>query len=94
MPLSGLNVEAEWTPASGTAYTVEHWLENANDTGYTLTGTDNLSGTTLEETEAEENTYDGFTVQPYSQAVIAADGSTVVKIYYNRNEYSITFDSN
>ena len=67
MPLSGINVVAEWTPASGTEYKVEHWLENANDTGYTKESTDTLSGTTLDETEAEANTYEGFTVQPFSQ---------------------------
>ena len=67
MPAHDVTVIAEWTPASGTEYKVEHWLENANDTGYTKETTDTLSGTTLEQTEAEANTYEGFTVQPFSQ---------------------------
>ena len=38
-------------------------------------------------------TYEGFTVQPYDTTTkIAADGSTVVQIYYDRNYYLLNLD--
>ena len=36
----------------------------------------------------------GFTAGTVTQTTIAADGSTVVKIYYTRNSYTLTWDMN
>ena len=82
---------AQWTPSQNTAYKVEHYFENVENDDYTLGGTQTFYGTTETETEAVAGTYDGFTVQPFDQMTIAADGSTVVKIYYDRNEYTIYY---
>ena len=73
------------------AYKVEHYLEDINADTYTLADTDNMTGTTGALTAAEANTYAGFTVQTFAQETIAADGSTVVKIYYDRNSYTLTY---
>lgn len=46
--------------------------------------TDNLTGTTATQTAAESKTYVGFVVKDFEQETIAADGSTIVKIYYDK----------
>ena len=78
-------------------YTVQHMLQNAENDEYTL-DTGNIEkkmGTVGLMTAAKEKTtYDGFTARlPISQATINADGSTVVNVYYNRNMYRLTWDT-
>ena len=53
-----------------------------------------MYGTSDTQTLAESKEFDGFTLTwSVAQTNIAADGSTVVNIYYDRNEYTITFDT-
>lgn len=80
---------AQWTANTDTKYTVEHYLQKLNKTDeYDLKETENnLTGTTGELTNAQAKSYDGFTAQPFEQKEIAGDGTTVVKIYYTRNNY-------
>lgn len=49
-----------------------------------------LHGTPESLTNAVAKAYQGFTAQSFDQESINEDGSTVIKIYYNRNEVSIT----
>ena len=96
MPASDLTLYAKWTgiPAD---YTVEHYLQNLDDDEYTLQSgdTETKSGTTGEDTAAEaKTTYAGFTAKDFSQKKIAADGKTVVRIYYTRDRYKLSFDAN
>ena len=88
---SDITVYAQWAANTDTAYTVEHYLQNLAGDGYILEESESKAGTTGQPTAAAAKTYDGFTVKAFSQAVIAADGSTVVKIYYDRNEYTLTY---
>ena len=54
-----------------------------------------MYGTSDTQTIAEAKEFSGFTLSgSVVQKNIEADGSTVIDIYYSRNEYSITFDSN
>ena len=77
-------------------YTVQHMLQNAENDEYTL-DTGNIEkkmGTVGLMTAAEEKTtYDGFHALQISQARINADGSTVVNVYYDRNVYRLTWDT-
>ena len=91
MPGSDVVLVAQWTPHADTAYTVEHYQQNVADDEYTLADTDNKTGTTGEKTAAEAKSYTGFTVKEFTQTTINADGSTVVKIYYDRNTYTVTY---
>ena len=84
-------VYAKWTAANETNYTVIHWQENANDTGYSYKESETMTGTTSELTTATAKSYDGFTVQEIEQKTIAGDGSTIVNVYYKRNVYTINF---
>lgn len=79
---------------AGTAnYTVNHWQQNVADDGYTKVLGATLEGSIDAYTSAVENAYDGFTCVGVSQSIIAADGTTQVDIYYDRNYYLVTFDS-
>ena len=75
-------------------YKVEHWKENADNDGYTLDLRYISTGSVGEETNESETDYTGFTVIPFSQQIIKADGSTTVKIYYKRKIVNLTFDYN
>ena len=83
---------AQWVDGTGTAYKVEHWQQNADDDEYTLKDTENLVGTTAAQTAATAKTYDNFTAGTVTQTSIATDGSTVVKIYYTRNDVTLTLN--
>ena len=85
------NLEAHWTAAKNTKYTVIHWQENANDENYSFKESETKTGTTGEQTSARAKSYSGFTAQAVTQQTIAGDGSTIVNVYYKRNEYTITF---
>ena len=92
MPAENTTYTATWDPATNTAYTVEHYQETLAGT-YPTTATESESktGTTGQNTAAEAKAYTGFTAQSFSQATIAADGSTVVKIYYKRDLFTVIF---
>ncbi|MBQ3673637.1 MAG: endonuclease [Paludibacteraceae bacterium] len=80
---------------AGTAsYTVKHYQQNTDGSTYpaTPTETESKSGTTGGTTAATAKSYTGFTAQSFSQQTIAADGSTVVSIYYTRNTYTISYN--
>ena len=84
-----------YTANTNTAYTVEHYQENLDGT-YTIADTDNLTGTTGEAVNAQPKTYTGFTYDPkvegtVASGTIAADGSLVLKLYYTRNSYTVTY---
>ena len=74
-----------------TDYKVEHYKQNILDNGYTLAETDELEGTTDTLTLAVAKEYEGFTVQGFSQEKIKGDESTVIKIYYDRNVYTMNY---
>ena len=84
-------LEAHWIAATETGYTVIHWQENANDEEYSFKESEAKTGTTGKLTDAQAKSYEGFTVQAIKQQTIAGDGSTIVNVYYKRNEYTITF---
>ena len=81
-----------WMPGTNTPYTVEHYQENADDDGYSLIEVDNLTGMTDGLTAAEARFYEHFVQTSWNQEAIAADGSTVIRIYYVRETIDITLD--
>ncbi|NMN02706.1 cell wall/surface repeat protein [Bifidobacterium sp. DSM 109963] len=98
MPAKNLTLYAKWTANTDTEYTVEHYLQNVDDDDeYTLQSKDTETGhgTTDQDTDAKAKSYTGFTAPAeVAQSKIAGDGKTVVKIYYTRNKYDVTFDAN
>ena len=86
-----LTFTAKWTANTDTAYTVQHHYETLTD-GYDVE-TVPMTGTTGEQTMAVVKDKAGFTAGTVAQATIAANGSTVVNIYYTRNSYTLTVDA-
>ena len=84
---------AQWQANQNTQYTVIHWMENANDDGYSFKESEEKTGTTGAQTAAAARNYTGFTAQTIAQTAIAADGSTIVSVYYKRNVYDVKFYS-
>lgn len=72
-------------------YHVEHYQQNANNDGYTKVDADTEEDSKPfgAQTTAVAKSYAGFTAQPFSQQAVAEDGSTVVRINYNRIEYPV-----
>ena len=82
---------AKWTERTDVQYTVQHMIENADNDDYSLMETETKRGQTGALTRATAKMYDGFTAQAITQETINGDGSTMVKVYYKRNVYSVTF---
>lgn len=85
---------AKWTAGTETKYTVIHFWENANDTGYSFKESETKTGATGGTTNATAKSYPGFTAQTITQKDIKGDDSTIVSVYYKRNEYSVKFYTN
>ena len=96
MPAKAVTVSGTWTKSANTntPYKVEHWLEKVEG-GYELSeaDTENKTGTTGTNTAAEaKTTYTGFESKSFNQQPIAGDGTTVVKIYYDRKSYAVSYE--
>lgn len=76
-------------------FTIRHYWQNVEDDNYTLHETEKRE---LGKTESQVGTdlakdYTGFMARLYDTTTkIAADGSTVVEIYYDRNLYLMSFN--
>lgn len=82
---------------AGTAkYTVKHYYQNLEDgSQYTMdTQIVELTGDIDAYTQAVANNKKGFRCKGIPQTTIAADGTTVVDIYYDREYYTVVFDVN
>jgi len=91
---------AQWKVSDNTKYAVEYYWQDAVGDGYTLHETDggdrgNLTGTTGIMVHATVKDYPGMEHVTREESVesgtIAADGSLVLKVYYDRKTYSITY---
>ena len=98
MPAKNVKLVGEFTANSNTKYTVEHYVENLEGTGYTLreTETDKI-GVTGQKATAKAKTYAGFTYDPNvtgtkTEGTILGNGSLVLKLYYRRNSYKVTYE--
>ncbi|MCR5113189.1 MAG: DUF6273 domain-containing protein [Acholeplasmatales bacterium] len=92
MPGNDIVYTAKFSANTNTKYKVEHYLQNLDDDNYpeVPNDIDNLTGTTNTLTAAEVKTYEGFTSPEITQININGDESTVIKLYYTRNSYTVT----
>ena len=76
------------------SFTIVHYQQNVANDGYTEKERETETGLTKTEVGANRaKNYDGFTALLYDTTTkIAADGSTVVEIYYDRNYYLLTLN--
>ncbi len=85
---------AHWNAKGNTPYTVEYYQQNLADNDYTKVEEKSLSGQTDSTVEAEIVNYTGFTVnneKSTTSGMVAGDGGLVLKVYYDRNTYQITW---
>lgn len=81
-------------------YSIHHHLQNLLDDDYSvqfdlITTSKGLTGDIVAEgLQLTQNELPGFSALTYERLPIAADGSTVVEIRYNRNYYLVDFDMN
>jgi uncharacterized repeat protein (TIGR02543 family) len=90
---------ARWSPRDDTAYKIEHYQQGVDGDVYTLKDTEDLIGTTDANVIATAKEYTGFTVNEehpnwIASGNIAADGSLVLKLFYDRDTFTVNFESN
>ncbi len=94
MPLGGMTLTAVWTPSGDTPYTVRHYQQNVENDAYTLKESQPMTGTTGQPTKAAGKEYAGFaSAKSFTQATVGADGKTTVDLYYDRLQYTVSFDA-
>lgn len=91
-----VTISGSWTPRTDTPYTVEYYQQNIDDDDYTLADTEHCTGTTDTMAVLPEKTYPGFTMTPASVTAststnIDGDGTTLLKLCYNRNVNTVTY---
>ena len=94
MPNENVIIKGSFLSDSNTAYTVEHYWEDLNKNTYTLHETENLTGETDTDVTATPNSYAGFTYNSglsTPTGTIAGVGNLVLKLYYNRNSYTVSY---
>ncbi len=98
MPAGPVQLTGSFTANTDTRYTVEHWTEDLDGEGYTLRETEaNLTGVTDTTATAEAKSYEGFRFDEDNEnnvltGVITGDGKLVLKVYYARNSYEVSYD--
>mgnify|MGYP002625619147 CR=1 FL=1 len=85
---------AKWLESPNTKYTVEHYQQDTNLRSYSLIESETFEGKTNSMSNAKARDYSGFHPQDFPQSKIEADGSSIVKIYYERNKYTVHFNAN
>lgn len=73
-------------------YTVIHYLQNIDNDDYTEIERETKQGLTKSQVPEVAKSYEGFYSLIYERPAIAADGSTVIEIYYDRYYYLMLFD--
>ena len=71
---------------------VEHYQQNVDNDNYTLLTTEELSLVTGSTVGDVHKQYAGFYSLLYEHPTVAADGSTVVQVYYDRYYYLMKFE--
>ncbi len=94
-----ITLYAKWAANTNTAYKVEHYQQNIDRNAYNLESTENRTGTTDTTVTATAKDYTGFSENQNHQdrvasGIIKGDGSLILKLYYDINTYSVTFESN
>lgn len=88
-----ITIYVEYEPAE-VNFTVKHMQQEVDKENYEEVASETMTGLTGAQVgEGHAETYPGFTAIWYDPTTtIAADGSTVVEIHYNREYYLLTFD--
>jgi len=101
MPAADTTYTAMWTAREDTAYQVVYLLQDIGSDTYTVADTESYRGTTDTEAKLTNPTksYAGFTFDDsvpgtVTAAPIAGNGTTILKLYFKRNNYAMTINYN
>lgn len=95
--INGKKFYAVWTPAE-VDYKVEHYMMDTEGEYSIAPEVENLKALTGSKATATVKTVAGFAqdmdanLATVTEATVAADGSTVLKVYYERLKYTLTID--
>ena len=97
MPANDVVIKGHFTANTNTEYKVEHYLEDLDGKTFTLKDTETLAGTTDTTATATPKQYPGFTFNENvdgtkTSGTITGDGQLVLKLYYTRNSYKVTYE--
>ena len=73
-------------------YTVIHYQQNVDNDMYREVERETKQGLTNSQVPESAKSYEGFYSLIYERPNVAADGSTVIEVYYDRYYYLMTFD--
>lgn len=93
-----ITVTASWTPAT-VNYTVRYWRQNVTGDGYEYAGSetkeaktgDTVNGANNKDTTSTSSSYYGFKFKEAPEVKVAADGSTVANVYYDRVQCTVKY---
>ena len=103
MPAQNMQVTAQWRGNTEAPYQIIYWLENLDGSGYDYVTSVNGNGRVGDEITARDLTggqWEDANIDPDgvardtskdSEEIIAADGSAVKNVYYNRKTFNISF---
>ncbi len=87
-----ITLYAQWQKNKA-SYKVEHYKQKLDGTyGKTASETETFKGKVNSKVTPEVKSYKGFTAPETKTAKVKEDGSLVVKYYYTRNSYKLTWD--
>lgn len=92
MPNVDTSIYAAWEPATDTPYTVEHYRQKLGSSEYELAERETFTGTTDGTVTPLTKSYTGFRAPEAQTLVIKADGSSILRYYYDRQTYTVTFE--
>ena len=92
MPAENVSIYAHWNPATDTRYTVYYYLEDNDNAGsYVCDGKKTYKGTTGETVSPEPKEYKNYVTPSKESVEILADGSAVIRYYYDLIRGTDTF---
>lgn len=95
VPANDTTYTAVWKEADDVVYTTKYYLENESGE-YELDKTRINKGTTGQNVTADKEQYDNrlyHLTDDLPSGTVAADGSLIFRVHYDRNTYSISFNS-
>lgn len=94
-----VDITAQYEAHTDIEYKVDHYKQTIDASGYVLSETEVLTGITDTEISAVPKTFTGFIENTshgdrLASGTIVADGSLKLKLYYDRNTYTVSFNVN
>lgn len=94
VPARDVTYTAIWKESDDVVYITKYYLEDENG-GYVIDKAGISKGTTGQNVTAAAADYDegSYIVKDIPSGIVKADGSLVLKVYYDRSTYDITYDT-